>query len=102
MISENWKSAAGLMPTTYKSNHQIIASNKSISIEGVGGFLCIQNLYNSSGWDVWFCTKSQAARLISATYNTNILVTMSGNTATIKNANTIDNYIEIYYQTNTF
>ena len=90
---------AGLLPTAYKSKLQYVPAGGSIVINGVGGIMKIRNIYNSSGWDVWFCTEGKATRIATALYNTAVSVTMSGTTATIKNDNDGQRQIEVVYQT---
>lgn len=89
---------AGLLPTTYTSKSQYVPASGSIVINGVGGIMQIRNIYNSSGWDVWFCTEGKATKIATALYNTAVSVTMSGTTATIKNDNEGQRQIEIRYQ----
>lgn len=90
---------AGLLPTAYKSKTQYLSAGGSMSIDGVGGIMQIRNIYNSSGWDVWFCTEGKATRIATALYGTAVSVTMAGNTATIKNENDGQRQIEVVYQT---
>ena len=90
---------AGLLPTAYKAKTQYLSAGGSMSISGVGGIMQIRNIYNSSGWDVWFCTEGKATRIATALYTTAVSVTMSGNTATVKNDNDGQRQIEVVYQT---
>lgn len=90
---------AGLLPTAYKAKTQYLSAGGSMSISGVGGIMQIRNIYNSSGWDVWFCTEGKATRIATALYTTAVSVTMSGTTATIKNENDGQRQIEVVYQT---
>lgn len=90
---------AGLLPTAYKSKTQYLSAGGSMTINGVGGIMQIRNIYNSSGWDVWFCTEGKATRIATAMYSTSVSVTMSGVNATIKNENDGQRQIEVVYQT---
>lgn len=99
ILFKHFIAVAGLLPTAYKAKTQYLSAGGSMSISGVGGIMQIRNIYNSSGWDVWFCTEGKATRIATALYTTAVSVTMSGTTATIKNDNDGQRQIEVVYQT---